>query len=40
MDILDCMLSGHIHTQAEEPNVPVVVCLYHENVFELLCSLH
>ena len=38
MGRLDCMLSGHIHTQAEEPNVPFVVCLSHENLSELLRS--
>ena len=34
MDRLDCMLSGHTHTQAEELNVSVVVCLSHEKLFQ------
>ena len=40
MDRLDSMLSGHIHTQAEEQNVPVVVCLSHEDLFESLSCKH
>ena len=37
MDRLDCMLSAHTHSQAEELNVSVVVCLSIEKLFELLC---